>query len=274
MMPRFALHPPARTRPASAPAPWSWAVAGSTLGLVGAAIGFAPAQWLAGAVASATQDHVQLREARGSLWTGTAQLTLTGGRGSADAVALPGPVHWTLRPTWRGLDLQLQAECCTPTPLALQARWVGGTGLQVTLLDNQSNWPANLLVGLGTPWNTVQARGQLTAASEGLQLLWAQGRPELRGRLQLDALNLSSRLSTLVPMGSYRLSLAGGTAPTLQLQTLSGSLQLDGQGQWVGQRLRFSGVASAEPDRVEALSNLLNIVGRRDGARSLITLGS
>jgi general secretion pathway protein N len=37
--------------------------------------------------------------------------------------------------------------------------------------------------------------------------------------------------------------------------------------------LRFSGVASAQPERVEALSNLLNIVGRRDGARSIITVG-
>jgi general secretion pathway protein N len=48
---------------------------------------------------------------------------------------------------------------------------------------------------------------------------------------------------------------------------------LSGQGQWIAQRLRFNGVASAEPARVEALSNLLNIVGRRDGARSIITVG-
>nr|MBP6484193.1 type II secretion system protein N [Rhodoferax sp.] len=80
-------------------------------------------------------------------------------------------------------------------------------------------------------------------------------------------------LSTLAPMGSYRLTVQGGDEPSLELATLEGSLKLSGQGQWVGQRLRFTGVASAEPDRVEALSNLLNIVGRRDGARSLITVG-
>ena len=44
-------------------------------------------------------------------------------------------------------------------------------------------------------------------------------------------------------------------------------------GQWVGQRLRFAGEASATPEREGALSNLLNIIGRRNGARSLITLG-
>ena len=74
-------------------------------------------------------------------------------------------------------------------------------------------------------------------------------------------------------MGSYRFTLLGGPSPSLELTTLEGSLQLSGQGQWVGQRLRFKGVASAAPDRVEALSNLLNILGRRDGARSIITVG-
>ena len=74
-------------------------------------------------------------------------------------------------------------------------------------------------------------------------------------------------------MGSYRIALQGGPSPSLELRTLEGSLQLSGQGQWVGRRLRFNGVASAAPDRVEALSNLLNILGRRDGARSIISVG-
>ena len=60
---------------------------------------------------------------------------------------------------------------------------------------------------------------------------------------------MSSRLSTLSPMGSYRLTLHGGPSPSLELSTLEGSLQLSGQGQWVAQRLRFSGVASAAPER-------------------------
>ena len=74
-------------------------------------------------------------------------------------------------------------------------------------------------------------------------------------------------------MGSYRITIMGGGSPTLQLQTLEGALQLSGSGQWVGSRLRFSGVATAVPDREAALSNLLNIIGRRSGARSIITLG-
>jgi general secretion pathway protein N len=74
-------------------------------------------------------------------------------------------------------------------------------------------------------------------------------------------------------MGSYRLAFTGGATPALQLDTLDGALQLQGQGHWVGSRLRFTGEASAAPDREAALSNLLNIIGRRNGARSVITIG-
>jgi general secretion pathway protein N len=74
-------------------------------------------------------------------------------------------------------------------------------------------------------------------------------------------------------MGSYRISILGGATPALQLDTLEGALQLSGSGQWVGSRLRFSGTASAAPDREAALSSLLNIIGRRSGARSVITIG-
>jgi len=77
----------------------------------------------------------------------------------------------------------------------------------------------------------------------------------------------------LRPMGSYRLELTGGEVPALALSTLQGPLQLTGSGQWVSQRLRFAGEASAAPDREAALANLLNIIGRRSGARSLITVG-
>jgi len=57
------------------------------------------------------------------------------------------------------------------------------------------------------------------------------------------------------------------------LNTLEGSLVLTGQGQWVGQRLRFDGAASATPGSIDALSNLLNIIGRRNGATAIIKVG-
>lgn len=252
---------------------WGWALGGALPGALAALVLFAPAQWLAAGVARASGGQVQLAQPRGTLWDGSAQLLLTGGRASQDAAALPGRLQWRLRPTWSaGLRAQLQAPCCTPAPLQLQVqpRWGGA---RVALADGTSQWPAALLAGLGTPWNTLQLQGQLQLRTQGLRADWAAGRMALAGQAQLDALALSTRLSTLRPMGSYRLLLQGGAAPTLSLQTLQGALQLSGSGQWVGQRLRFVGEASAAPEREAALSNLLNIIGQRRGTRSLITLG-
>ncbi|MDY0106795.1 MAG: type II secretion system protein N, partial [Giesbergeria sp.] len=261
--------PPLRPR-GTAPAvraPWGWAVTGLVLGTLAALTTFAPAPWLAAALASATGGRLVLDEPRGTVWTGSARLVLTGGSASQDRSALPGRVQWQLRPAWGGLRMQLSAACCTPAPLALQAqpRW---NGARITVADGQSQWPAAVLAGLGTPWNTLQPQGQLALQTQGLQADWAAGRLVLAGQARLDALAMSSRLSTLRPMGSYRLTLQGGAAPTLTLQTLQGDLQLSGSGQWVGRRLRFAGEASAAPEREGALSNLLNIIGRRNGARS------
>ena len=267
---------PARTRrgaSAGGRSAWGWALAGALLGALPALAVFAPAQWLASAVASASGGQVQLAQARGTVWNGSAQLVLTGGLDSQDAAALPGRLNWQLRPTWGGgVRALVRAACCTPEPLRLQVqpRWGGA---QLTVQDNQSQWPAALLTGLGTPWNTLQLQGQLALHTSGLGAEWASGRMLLAGQLQLDALAMSTRLSTLRPMGSYRLLLEGGAVPTLQLTTLDGALQMQGSGQWVGKRLRFEGEATAEPEREAALSNLLNIIGRRRGARSLITLG-
>jgi general secretion pathway protein N len=145
--------------------------------------------------------------------------------------------------------------------------------MEVTVSDGQSTWPASLLAGLGTPWNTLQPAGLLVLSSQGLSITFIQGQYALAGQAKLEAHDLSSRLSTLRPLGSYRLTLQGGAVPGIELQTLNGSLQLTGSGRWVGSRLHFEGVASATPERVEALANLLNIIGRRDGAQSIISMG-
>lgn len=262
--------PHLRTRTAGAP--WGWAAAGALAGLLLALLVFAPAHWLAAAVASASAERVLLLNARGTVWDGSAQLVLTGGAGSAGAMALPGSLHWQLRPRAWGLGAQLEAGCCTPQALQLQLRPRWG-GLSISLDNSQSGWPAELLAGLGTPWNTVQPAGQLMLFSQDLRLDLVQGRLSISGSARVDAIDLSSRLSTLRPLGSYRLVLHGGEDTTLELDTLRGSLQLSGQGRWVGSRLRFEGRAQAAPEREDALSNLLNIIGRRNGAQSIITLG-
>lgn len=257
-------------RPARKASGWALATTGALLGLLLGLAWFAPARWLAAAVAHS--QVVQLESPRGTLWSGSARLWLVGGAGSADRAVLAQRLHWQLQPSWRGISLVLQADCCTPQPLRLTLGWIqGGPGL--TLDDASSRWPAEVLTGLGTPWNTLQPAGQMALQTQGLTLGWRSQRLQLSGAAALELQDLSSALSTLQPMGSYQVQLKGGEQTTISLSTLRGDLLLSGQGHWRPQGLQFRGEARAAPGREDALANFLNIVGKRDGARTLISLG-
>lgn len=252
--------------------PWGWALTGALVGLLLATLLNAPARWLIALLQPVLGERVLLQDARGTLWNGSARLTLSGGAGSTDSASLPGRLGWHIRPGWSGLGVDLNADCCMQQSWHWQVQ-PGWGGVKLLLSDSVSQWPAHWLSGLGTPWNTVEVEGQLALSTQALVLEWASGRLLLAGQAQLDALQVSSRLSTLKPMGSYRIVLSGGSAPGFVLSTLDGALQLSGSGQWVGNRLRFDGAASAAPERLDALANLLNIIGRRDGARAIIKIG-
>jgi len=252
---------------------------GTVVGLLTALVLFAPARWLADAVTRATAGQVQLVNASGSVWQGRADLLFTGGDGSRTQTALPQGVAWRLRPTLAAgmpaMAVTLSAPCCTSSPLnaTVVPRW---GGVQVAIAAFTSRWPAELLSGLGTPWNTLRIEGQLALQSDGLIIGADRGRLSLQGVLVVDALDIASRLSTLRPLGSYRLELraqADGNTATLNLSTLRGDLLLQGSGQWVGGRLRFRGEAEAAAGREVALTNLLNIMGKRQGTRSVFNVG-
>lgn len=255
---------------------WRYATSGALLGLVVALWIWAPARWLAWGVAQASQGQVQWVNPRGTVWHGSAQLVLSGGSGSRNRQTLPGRLYWTLSPRWDGMRLGWQADCCVAQASSVQVK-LGWNTWTLQVENHTSSWPATLLTGLGAPWNTLQAEGQLQLRTDALQLHWAQGRLQMKGQVEMSLQDMSSRLSPIKPMGSYRIALKGtpeGTpTPSLALSTLQGPLLLSGQGQWVGQRLRFTGEARAAEGHEAAFDNLLNILGRRQGARSLLSFG-
>ena len=256
-----------------------WGIAGAALGLAIGLGAFAPAAWLATSVARATGDRLLLADARGTVWSGSAVPVLTGGPGSRDASALPGRIEWTLGLKGLGLELRARQACCINDTTVLEIR-PGFGRMTVTLLPPASGWvgqwPSSWLGGLGTPFNTLQLGGAIRLTSPGLTLESVQGRWLLRGRADVEMLNASSRLSTLDTLGSYRLTLSGdlsGSATQLTLTTSEGALNLSGNGTVGAGGVRFRGEARAMGDQDAALSNLLNIIGRREGARSVISIG-
>jgi len=251
---------------------WRWAALGALVGIVLTAAFFAPARWLAIVLQQRTGGQLLLVNPRGTVWNGAAGVVLASGAGGTESVSLPGQLDWSLRPRWTGVAATLALPCCATRPLTVDAM-PRADGLRLEWGDGQSRWPAAMLVGLGAPFNTLKPEGMLDIATQNFAMQWSGGTLGLGGRATVQATDISSSLSTLRPMGSYQLALQGGPAPTLLLTTREGALQLTGSGVWNGTALRFNGEASAAPGSEEALANLLNIIGRRDGARSLITLG-
>jgi general secretion pathway protein N len=257
---------------------WGWwggafgALAGLTL--------FAPASWLADAVAQSTGGRVLLAEAEGTIWTGNAVAVLTGGPGSRDARALPGRLGWQLRTQGLGLKLSLTQDCCLPTPLTLLVK-PGWKRVSAELVSTApagatvGQWPASWLAGLGAPWNTLQLSGSLKLQTQGLRMEWAQGRTQVAGSAQIVLQDAASRVTTLDHLGTYRLSLVGQAQGQvgIDLHTDEGALQLSGAGQMGPTGLQFRGEATASEAERGALNNLLNIIGRRVGDRSVISIG-
>lgn len=259
-----------------------WALVGALFGIVAGFVFFAPAAWLAGAIATATGERLILADARGTVWSGSAVAVLSGGPQSRDASFVPGRFEWTLSPRLYGAELAARQACCLNGTVLVQLR--PGLGrMRATLVSPAGavgQWPSAWLGGLGTPWNTLQLGGNVRLISPGITTIESvEGRWRMDGKVDLELEGVSSRLTTLDTLGSYKISLsgsggAGGNGATLlSVSTTDGPLQLTGSGTWGPGGVKFRGEARSAAVDEAALSNLLNIIGRRDGARSIISIG-
>jgi general secretion pathway protein N len=250
--------------------PWGFAFAGAAVGLVLALVLFSPARWLA-ATSTATAGRVRLQDARGTVWNGSAQMLLTGGAGSTDAAPAlaPGvaPAAGLHRPA-RGLT----AECCIAAAAVrrgqprLARRRVARGGRRVAVAGLAAHRPGHAL-------EHARAGRHARAAHQRPRLRWTEGRLAVAGRAELTAEARGLAAVDAAPHGQLPRHAVRRRRSRLQLATIEGALQLSGSGQWVGDRLRFTGEATAAPERGAALANLLNIIGRPSGARSIISIG-
>jgi general secretion pathway protein N len=267
---------------------WGWW--GAAFGALVGMIMYAPASWLAQGIFVVTGQRLLLAESQGTIWHGDAVAVLTGGPGSRDARALPGRLSWTMRIDGPGVRLTVQQDCCMPVPVAIVVRPGWGhvkteVRLQTSPTDSSvaalqgsgeiGHWPAAWLGGLGTPWNTLQLAGVLRLASRDLSVEWVPGRLRIQGQADLLLDNVASRVTTLDRLGSYKLTLGADSLERVHvdLSTVDGALQLSGQGGVSAVGLRFRGEARASEAERAALDNLLNIIGRRQGDRSVISIG-
>ena len=221
----------------------------------------APAAWVGDWLQS--QGKLRLIDARGTVWSGSAMLGLSDGR---QVMLVPGRLSWEvgLAAIVSGRVTADVAHPALAAPLAVSL-----AAKSIALQAGQAELPAAILAALGAPFNTVRPGGVL-----GLR--WTDVVIEsgvLAGDLQIDWREAQSSLSTVAPLGSYRLRITGtGDTARLQLDTLSGPLRLQGSGTVKGGRVSFKGLASAEPDMRPALIGLIGVLGPRVGDQALLVI--
>lgn len=185
----------------------------------------APATWLDVGLRQVTAGQLRLAQAHGTLWSGHGQLEL---RGSNGAGGVGMDLAWTLhaRALLRGqLDYAVALDHATkPFPLRISARRVELTDVDFTL-------PARAL-GIAVP--------RIAALAPGGELAVHLAKFTRVGAVvTTDAVatwrHASSALTPIRPLGSYELRLgSAGGSTNASLRTLSGPLQLSGDGAWRG----------------------------------------
>lgn len=263
-------------RPTASPRVWPVAAVGGAVAVLATVAALAPAQWADRAVQQATGGRVELAEAAGTIWNGSATLVLSSGAGrDSSRSSLPDALSWHLSP-WSLLAGTVQLTLRHPSALTAPVTVSAYAGGRLHLGAATLRLPASMLAGLGAPWNTVRPGGILSLHTDGLEV----DRGRCSGSLTADWEYASSALTPVSPIGHYRLQTSGQYPGTrLELQTISGPLELTGSGTiGEGGRLRFQGIArplaAADPATKTQLTGLISLLGRREGDAAILSFGS
>jgi general secretion pathway protein N len=248
-----------------------WLIAG----IVSVAItllAFCPASWLSHLIEDKSAGRLALGDPQGTLWHGSAFVGGAPNGRSAVTPLLPGRFTWRLSPAVLigQVDVELSNADALSQPVDIKGDWTQWQVSPATI-----KLPAERLVGLGAPLNTVRPSGQMQLSWGPLQLVRDGQIVGLSGLMKLDMQDMASRLSPIKPLGSYQLLFDWhGQRAQLTLKTLKGPMLLSGSGTLNNGRLQFSGIADAEAGQESRLANLLNLLGqrRREGGRDVIAL--
>jgi general secretion pathway protein N len=192
----------------------------------------------------------------------------------------------------RGLDAWVinivgPGEAAAPAVPSQAPAVVGPSSPDVAAMANATplgQWPMGWLEGRGFPWNTIHPGGLLTLTTHNLSFALRGGHWRTLGSAQIEIRQASSRLTTLDTLGSYRVLIQpdpstqikpgdGATRSIVWISTIEGALLIDGRGLIGATGMRLRAEAHAAEGFEAALNNLLNLIGRRNGALSAISIG-
>lgn len=227
-----------------------------------------PAGWVSWGIARVSDNRVVLDDGRGTIWHGNGHLFVRDVKGAARDL---GRAEWRLD-TLQLLLLRGQVRLHTSGPQSDMFATLRVTPWGLSLNNTRLSASLQLASGFYAPAALFAPQGLLRVRTNRLEF----GRRGLQGDAELYWDQAGSALSSVQPLGNYRLGVSGsGKEATLQLATLDGVLNLSGQGRWqvIGDGLlQLTGIAEAKQQAAE-LQPLLRLMGRDlGGGRTAFTL--
>ena len=142
---------------------------------------------------------------------------LAAGSDMSAATLLPGRIEWRTAfwPLFTGrVRMIMRHSEAMPDPITVDA-----TLRSATVTPGAIAVPASLLSGLGAPFNTLDLQGDVRLSWSD----WRSFNQEAFGQLTVTLNDVSSRVSLVKPLGSYRvLFQAQGASSTMDLTTSRG----------------------------------------------------
>jgi general secretion pathway protein N len=218
----------------------------------------APASLLGSGVIYTSNGRVELANAQGTLWHGSANPLI---HQHNDGLLTLDKIHWNIEP-WALLAGKLSALLNWENQKQSGPMSIVISSDEVELKHAYIPLPAVLLDEASDFLKPAALGGQIIVTSDSLHIT-KQG---AQGTAFADWINASSLLSTISPLGDYHFIFASTAAGTeITLSTISGPLQLAGGGHYsLTTGLDFKGTAQASSGSESKLKELLSHLGPQE----------
>lgn len=200
----------------------------------------------------ASDGHLRLAEARGTLWSGSGQIEI---RDSGGRTGVARRLVWRIMPAslLRGHLLCEVGfgETAKRFPLTVSPSRIEMTDAAISVPAEVLGLGVPKLAPLGLTGNVLIRVARLSIARDGID-----------GTATVQWRAAGSTLSPVSPLGDYEVRLDGdGMTVHAYLRTIEGPLRLDGKGSWTqGDRPAFLAMASVPPRHQDQLAPLLRLI--------------
>lgn len=236
-------------------------IAAAFLTIAGVALWQMPARWLQSSISQKTHCKVVLSDPSGSIWHGNAAIGFS--EPTLDGKACRSPLALTERINWDAHCSLFSFSCrlTVDTPALNKPLQVVITPGTVIVRENEVRLPAEILEVAGAPWTLLHPRAQLNARWTDLDF-----GDKASGSIRASLNDLVSPISQIKPLGSYDIQAElSSTGLNYTLASSKGPLLLKAEGSFGPSGANGQGEATATPDMLEALTGLLNLIGKKQG---------